>query len=361
VIEYVSSLHQDPIPGGNTPTATKYKISGTAWYDENADGKKDSNETTLAGIKAILLNKSDYSIVTDSTSKKEKIVTTSENGKYEFSNLSKGEYIVAYIFDSGVYELTTYHKDGVEEGYNSDAIAMDITYEGELHKGGATDIIKITDDNVREIDIGLVTTEKFDLRLDKYITKISVTASEGERTYNYNNANFTKIELPATAIEGSTIVVEYKIIVKNEGGVAGYAKKIIDYIPSGMKFNGNLNSDWYYANDGNVYNTTLENTELKPGESKELTIILTKKLTENNIGTITNYAEIYESYNARALEDIDSKAGNKVQTEDDFSTASVTVTVITGKVLSFIGISLLSITIIALGAYGIKKFVIKKI
>lgn len=361
VIEYVSSLHRDPIPGGGTPVETKYKISGTAWLDENSDGKKDSEETTLAGIKAILLNKSDYSIVTDTTSKKEKIVTTSEDGKYEFSNLSKGEYIVAYIFDSGVYELTTYHKEGVEEGYNSDAIAMDITYEDEMHKGAATDIIKITNENAREIDIGLVTTEKFDLRLDKYITKISVTATEGERTYNYNNANFTKIELPSSAIEGSTVVVEYKIIVKNEGGVAGYAKKIIDYIPSGMKFNSNLNSDWYLASDGNVYNTTLENTELKPGESKELTIILTKKLTENNLGTITNYAEIFESYNARALEDIDSNAGNKVQTEDDFSTASVTVTVITGKVISFIGISLLSITIIALGAYGIKKFVIKKI
>ncbi len=158
-----------------------------------------------------------------------------------------------------------------------------------------------------------------------------------------------------------TVVVEYKIVVKNEGGVAGYAKKIIDYIPNDMKFSSNLNSDWYLGQDGNVYNTTLENVELQPGESKELTIVLTKKLTDNNLGQVTNCAEIYEAYNARGISDVDSTPGNNVQTEDDFSTASVTITIVTGKVASFFGITFASIAIIALGAFGIKKYVIKKV
>lgn len=363
IIEYVESLHQNDRPGGgdNPSVGTTYKISGTAWLDENGNGQKDSNESTLAGVQAILLNKSNYSVVVDSSTGAEKIVTTSDDGKYEFSNLQAGEYIVAYIFDSGIYELTTYHKDGVEEGYNSDAISMNITYQGETHNGAATDIIKITNDNAREIDIGLIRTEKFDLRIDKYITKISVTSTEGNRTYNYNNANFTKIELPSNAVDGANVVVEYKIIVKNEGGISGYAKKIIDYIPSDMGFSSNLNSDWYLGQDGNVYNTTLENTEIQPGETKELTIILTKRLTEDNLGMVTNSAEIYESYNARGVQDVDSTPGNKVQTEDDYSTASVTITLITGKVVTFVGITFVSIAIIALGAFGIKKYVIKKI
>jgi len=361
VIEYVASLHENRNPGITTQTPNRYKITGTAWLDENGDGKRDEGEKTLAGVKAILLNKANYSVVQDTSTKKEKIATTSDSGKYEFSNLPNGEYIVAFIYDSGIYTLTTYHKDGVEDGYNSDAIAMNITYENETHNGAATDNIRVAGDNVRDIDIGLMRTDKFDLRLDKYITKISVTSSEGNRTYNYNNANFTKIELPAKAINGATVVVEYKIIVKNEGGVSGYAKKIIDYIPTDMKFSSNLNSDWYLGQDGNVYNTTLENVELQPGESKELTIVLTKKLTDNNLGQVTNCAEIYEAYNARGISDVDSKPGNNVQTEDDFSTASVTITIVTGKVASFFGITFVSIAIIALGAFGIKKFVIKKV
>ncbi len=362
-IEYVEALHENKNPGGNNnrPAENRYKITGTAWLDENGDGKRDEGEKTLAGVRAILLNKSNYSVVQDTATRKEKITTTSDNGKYEFANLPNGEYIVAFIYDAGIYTLTTYHKEGVEDGYNSDAIAMNITFENETHNGAATDNIRVAGDNVRDIDIGLVRTDKFDLRLDKYITKISVTSSEGNRTYNYNNANFTKIELPAKAINGATVVVEYKIVVKNEGGVAGYAKKIIDYIPNDMKFSSNLNSDWYLGQDGNVYNTTLENVELQPGESKELTIVLTKKLTDNNLGQVTNCAEIYEAYNARGISDVDSTPGNNVQTEDDFSTASVTITIVTGKVASFFGITFASIAIIALGAFGIKKYVIKKV
>ena len=362
-IEYVASLHENTNPGGNNnrPTENRYRITGTAWLDENENGKRDEGEKTLAGIKAILLNKSNYSVVQDTATRREKIVTTSDSGKYEFTNIPNGEYIVAFIYDSGIYTLTTYHKEGVEEGYNSDAIAMNITFENETHNGAATDNIRVAGDNVRDIDIGLIRTDKFDLRLDKYITKISVTSSEGNRTYNYNNANFTKIELPAKAINGATVVIEYKIIVKNEGGISGYAKKIIDYIPTDMKFSSNLNADWYLGQDGNVYNTTLENVELQPGESKELTIVLTKKLTDNNLGQVTNCAEIYEAYNARGISDVDSTPGNNVQTEDDFSTASVTITIVTGKVASFIGITFVSIAIIALGAFGIKKYVIKKV
>lgn len=363
IIEYVDEYHQTDRPSGgdDTPSETRYKITGTAWLDENTNGRKDEGEKTLAGVKAILLNKSNYEIVVDSSSKAEKIVTTGENGYYEFTNLPKGEYIVAFIYDSGVYELTAYHQEGVEEGYNSDAISMNITYENETHNGAATDIIKITDENVREIDIGLIRSDKFDLRLDKYITKIAVTSSQGNRTYEYNNAKFTKIELPPNSVDGANVVIEYKLVVKNEGGVAGYAKKIIDYIPAGLRFSSDINADWYLGQDGNVYNTTLENTELKPGESKELKLVLTKKLTENNLGVVSNNAEIQESYNAKGITDVDSKAGNKVQTEDDFSAADVTITLITGKVVSFIGITILSITIIALGAFGIKKYVIKKI
>ena len=39
----------------------------------------------------MLLNKKDNSIVKDADSKEDKITTTNSSGKYEFSNLKKGE------------------------------------------------------------------------------------------------------------------------------------------------------------------------------------------------------------------------------------------------------------------------------
>ena len=65
-------------------------------------------------------------------------------------------------------------------------------------------------------------------------------------------------------------------MVKNEGAVAGYAKKVVDYLPKGVVFNTELNKDWYLSDNGNVYNTSLENTIINPGETKRTNIGLSK-------------------------------------------------------------------------------------
>ena len=43
---------------------------------------------------------------------------------------------------------------------------------------------------------------------------------------------------------------------------------------------------------------------LEPGDSEELTIILTKQMNNNNTGTVTNIAEIYEASNDENVEEI---------------------------------------------------------
>lgn len=69
----------------------------------------------------------------------------------------------------------------------------------------------------------------------------------------------------------------------------------------GVIFNTELNKDWYKASDGNVYNTSLQNTIIQPGESKEVTIVLLKQITDDSLGILNNNAEIYESYNEQGL------------------------------------------------------------
>ena len=74
------------------------------------------------------------------------------------------------------------------------------------------------------------------------------------------------------------MVVKYKFTITNEGVIEGYVKKLADYLPAELKFSSELNKDWYEGKDGVIYNASLANTVIKPGESKEVTLVLTKAM-----------------------------------------------------------------------------------
>ena len=365
IIEYDEDAHKEDNGEDNNdptkPTEKRYKITGTAWVDSNKNGKRDTDEELLSGIKVMLLNKKDNSTVKDVDSKKDKITTTNSSGKYEFSNLQQGEYIVIFLYDSGRYSLTTYKQKDVDSSLNSDVIDINATISGKRTIVASTDAITITNDNVRDIDIGVYSAEKFDLKLDKYISKITLTTPTiGTRPYDYDNAKIGKIEVLGSNLGKSSAVIEYKIIVTNEGAIPGYVKKIVDYLPQGIGFNTELNKDWYLSDNGNVYNASLANTIINPGESREVTLVLTKKITEDSLGLINNNAEIYESYNEQGAKDIDSTEGNKVTEEDDMSSADVMVSIVTGKIITYTTITLGVITLLGFGVYEIKKRVLNK-
>ena len=132
-------------------------------------------------------------------------------------------------------------------------------------------------------------------------------------------------------------------------------------MPSGMKFNSELNKDWYASDNGtNLYNSSLANEIINPGETKEITLLLSKKITESNMGIINNTAEIAESYNDLGLSDIDSTPANKVQNEDDLSSADVIVGIKTGEVYLYITLTLVVISLLGVGIYLINKKVLKR-
>ena len=362
IIEYNEEIHKDD-KEENDSNKDRYKIVGTAWLDKDKNGKRDSNEQTLKNIQVMLLNKSNNTIVTDVDTKLEKKVTTKSDGTYEFVNIIPGEYLVVFLYDSASYKLTTYQAEGVEEDLNSDAIDINILYEGEKRLAGISDVIKITNSNARDIDIGIYETERFDLRLDKYISKITLTTPTiGTRVTNYNEESLAKVEVLARNVNKSNIIVEYKIKVTNQGKVPGYAKKLVDYLPEDAMFMSELNSDWYLSNNNqDVYNASLANEIINPGESKEVTLVLSFNITDKNIGNIVNNnAEIYESYNEQGIEDIDSVPGNKIAEEDDISKADIVLSVVTGKLVIGSILIIVALTIFIFGAYEIKKRVLTK-
>ena len=367
-IEYNQNINHPDTPGTDDPNnpdnpnqPKRYRITGTAWIDNNQDGKRDTSEETASGIKVYLLNKSKNSIVEDVNTGDRKITETSSTGKYEFSNLEPGQYVVIFVYDSSRYSLTTYQADGVDTSLNSDAIDINITLDGERRIAAITDTITITNENARDIDIGMYEANKFDLRLDKYISKVTLsTPTIGTRVDEHNNEKIAQVQVLGSNLGKSTAVVEYNIVVTNEGSVAGYVKKVVDYLPEEFSFNTELNSDWYLSDNGNIYNSSLENTLIKPGESKELKLILSVNITEDKIGIVTNTAEIYETYNEQGLQDIDSTPANQASDEDDISKAEIVLGLVTGKIIGYTALVIVIIAILVVGIYQIKKRVLNK-
>lgn len=333
------------------------KVIGTVWVDANKDGVKDANEQRVSGVKVLLLNNNTSNIAMDSNNE-QCITTTGTDGSYMFNNVPQGKYSVIFFYDSANYSPTTYKKSGVSDEQNSDAIDKTVNYEGKDQIAAVTEEIVLADTNQFNIDLGIVEDAKFDLKLDKVVQAITVNNGKNTKEHVYNS-KLAKLDFESKYANTSSMVVEYKFTITNEGGIAGYVKKLADYLPEELKFNSELNKDWYEGKDGVIYNASLANTIINPGESKEVTLILTKNMNgDNDFGLINNSAEIYEASNDYGALDIDSTPGNKATNEDDYSTANVLTSVKTGDVVIYTTLIITIITIVGVGIYMIKKKVL---
>lgn len=333
------------------------KVIGTVWIDTNKDGVKDANEQRVSGVKVLLLDNSTSNIAISSNNE-QCITTTGTDGSYMFNNVPQGKYSVIFFYDSAKYSPTTYQKSGVNDEQNSDAIDKTVNYEGKDQIAAVTEEIVLSDTNKFNIDLGIVEDAKFDLKLDKIVQAITVNNGKNTTEHVYNS-KLAKIDFESKYAKTSSMVVEYKFTITNEGGIAGYVKKLADYLPEKLKFNSELNKDWYEGKDGVIYNASLANTIINPGESKEVTLILTKNMNgDNDFGLINNSAEIYETSNDYGALDVDSTPGNKATNEDDYSTANVLTSVKTGDIVIYTTLIVTIIAIVGVGIYMIKKKVL---
>lgn len=325
----------------------KIGISGVAWLDENLNGQRDENEQVLQGIIVRLLNTKTNEFVKN-TNNENLEVKTNSNGFYSFDSISKGEYIVVFEYDTAKYVLTVYEKDGIDNKNTSKVVNKDININGNIKTLGVTDIIKADNSNIANMNIGLQVLKNFDLKLDKYISKVVIQNSKGTVTKEYNDTSFAKAEIDAKKVNGTTVVVEYTIKVTNNGEIDAYVKKIADNLSKDYKFSSELNKDWYQSGD-TIYNSSLTNEKIQPGKSKEIKLIVTKQMTENNTGLVNNTANIVESYNQLGLID-----------KDMAGSADLILSIKTGQIITAITLILSTIVIISSGAYIIGKILITR-
>ena len=321
----------------------KFSISGFAWIDANDDGRRAIDEKAYSGMTVMLYNIKTNKFVRENNQIKK--IQTDSTGKYSFENVEKGQYIVLFLYDTKTYSLTTYQKEGVIETKNSDAVTKNVAINGEKMTVGLTDTLT-ADGSLENIDIGLVENKTFDLELQKYISKITVQTKDGKtKTYDYDNKQFAKVEINSKKINGATVVIEYKMVVTNNGEIEGAVPQLIDKLPSGLNFKSELNKDWY-EKDGVIYTNSLSGKTLSVGESEEINLVLVKEVNSANLGTIVNTASIEISNNNKAIEDT-----NK---ENDSSSAQVIIGVSTG-IIKWAGIVIATIAVLTLIAVIIWK------
>ena len=275
------------------------------------------------------------------------VSTTNTNGEYSLSNIGKGQYLIVFEYNTKNYSTTEYKKEGVSEDKNSDAIKANKIIDSVEKTVAITDSLNI-ETNYSNIDLGLIENQSKNLQLKKTISNIVVTNKEGTKKYKFNNTELAKVEIASKSLNESNVVIEYSITIKNTGNENMYAKNIVDYMPSSLTFTSTMNKNWYKKNNY-LYNSSLSNTAIKPGETKEIKLILTKKMTATNTGLINNKAKIEAIYNI---------SGTKIS-NDETSSADVIVSVKTGENVIYALFMLVAILIALEIAYIVRRVLIK--
>ncbi len=212
-------------------------------------------------------------------------------------------------------------------------------------------------------DFEKVIVKKFDLALRKWVTQAIVTDKTGTTVTNTGHQPYddpediVKVELDRKNLNEVTVKFRYSIRVINEGDIEGYAKEVTDYIPEGLRFVAADNPGWTDEGNNVISTRLLENTLLKPGEYADVEVLLTWINNSNNMGLKVNTAEISEDYNDYDVPDEDSTPDNKKPGEDDIDDAPVMLSVKTGKAVTYIGLGLTVLVIMASGVTLIKKYV----
>ena len=215
------------------------------------------------------------------------------------------------------------------------------------------------DDDFEKVNIKI-----FDLALRKWVTQ-AIVIENGQQTVTETGHDpwddpeeIVKVELHRKKLNEVTVKFRYSIRVYNQGEIAGYAKEVTDYIPEGLTFIAEDNPGWTDEGNNVISTTLLADTLLQPGEYADVEVVLTWINNENNMGVMTNTAEISIDENDYDIPDIDSTPDNQKEGEDDIDDAPVMLSVSTGQMRIYFTLGFIVLITVAGGVVLIKKYVL---
>ena len=314
--------------------------SSTSSIDENTDGRnvvvtvfKNRNDEELNEYKIILKTVDEKgNAVTGTSYQVTNINNMVERNAIDYTgNFVIGSYAINNVND----DVLKINEVKVEDKYipmnGTIDLTIDKSYDDTADKYSATftlaekeNVSMTIDEDKKEIVITSVkklkpvppdepdvpdmpdlpeTGEKiFDLKIEKQIKNIEVNSDGSISRITKKNADeLVKVDLPKSKVEKTTLTVTYTIKVSNVGELAGYATGIADNIPERMELVEGQEA--WEAKNGVAILNKYSNTLLKPGDSFEEDITLKIKLTNNDVGTKINSAEITTYYNDEGIKD----------------------------------------------------------
>ena len=324
----------DTIPSLNIISAKSIKyekkatISGNIWIDKNNNKTNDTDDEFLKNQTVELYDVSN-NVLVDS-------VKTNDNGKYKFSNISEGKYVVIFSYDETKYELI-----------NSNIESNNIVTNSQ-NSYSMSNIIDVNKNDIT-IDMGLVEKHKFDLNINGYITSIKVKDSKDTQNYEFEDGDDVKLKISSSKLKNAEITANFKIKITNNGDISAYVNQIKNIIPEGWEFLEEQNPNWTKGEENTIYSSSIENTEISAGGSEEINLVLTKKVGKNNSGIFENKVSINQYSNELELLD-DNNDNNEASIKFEISAKKSIVsyfiyTIITiaifGSILFIINIKLL--------------------
>ena len=272
------------------------QISGFVFEDYNYSDIYEVGEDQMKDIVVELykLNNSEYNpddaanpnaYINSENDELVATTSTDANGSYTFTGLNTGNYYVLFRYDGNKYTPSNKYAGGdSNRQVNSKSIA-----KNQADNEAVSDILTLTSQNGSEnknyINLGLRIRKDFAVEINKYITNIVQTSSQGVKTYEYEKA--TKVNIDIRNIRNTKFRVTYSFDIVNTKYFPGYIGIIADLVPAGMTFDGSLeeNKDWTIY-DGVLYYTGLQDKLLLPGDRQYFKLVL--DLDTNTGGTYTN-------------------------------------------------------------------------
>ena len=142
------------------------------------------------------------------------------------------------------------NKSTITEGFTGNTSNKDDLSDRNYHYKGIED-----DDDFEKL---IIEGKQFDLNLKKFVSKVNEEALTREPKVDVtplnngkNDASYTTNKTPVDVKTGD--IITFTLRVYNEGDIAGYAEQIMDYIPEGLGFlvnyNTNYNNRWAISSD----------------------------------------------------------------------------------------------------------------
>ena len=162
----------------------------------------------------------------------------------------------------------------------------------------------------------------FNLGVDKWISKVNINGlTQNAQSYSQRNELY-KIDIHRNKIENSSIKVTYTIRITNTGEIEGNVTRLTEIIPNGFSYHQEDNELSWTEESGILTTDSLKDEAIKPGEHKDIEIVLRWNRGENNLGEKDNTVILSTTTNPAGYQDI-----NK---EDNSSKSKMLITIATG-------------------------------